>query len=306
MKILVTGATGYIGGSVAAKLLAAGHRVVGLTRSDDGAAKLKALGIEPLVGSLISLDLLAVAARGVDAVINAANSDDPFAVEAILPALEGTGKSFIHTSGSSIIADRGAGNASDLVFHEDTPYRSLPERQGRLAVEQLVLSYGQRGVRTCVIRPTLIYGTGLGLHKKSIQVPRMLDLAISKGKALHIGAGENIWSNVHIDDVTDLYLLILEKAPPGSLFYAENGECSMRAVAQAISRLLGYGGKTESWPMAEALKEWGISAHATFASNSRVSALKARKMLDWQPKGVALLEDIEHGSYRESQSAAKA
>lgn len=301
MKILVTGATGYIGGSVSAKLLAAGHKVVGLTRSDDGAAKLKALGIEPLVGSLISLDLLADAARGVDAVINAANSDDPFAVEAILPVLEGTGKMFIHTSGSSIIADRAAGGASSLVFHEDTPYKSLPERQGRLAVEQLVLSYGQRGVRTCVIRPTLIYGTGLGPHKHSIQVPRMLKLAIDKGKALHIGPGENIWSHVHIDDVTDLYLLILEKAPPGSLFYAENGECSMRAVAQSISKLLGYGGKTEIWPMAEALKEWGISAHATFASNSRVSALKARKMLDWKPRGRALLDDIENGSYRDSR-----
>lgn len=298
MKILVTGATGYIGGSVSAKLMAAGHKVVGLTRSDEGAAKLKALGIEPLVGSLISLDLLADAARGVDAVINAANSDDPFAVEAILPVLEGSGKPFIHTSGSSIIADRAAGSASNLIFHEDTPYKSLPERQGRLAVEQLVLSYGQRGVRSCVIRPTLIYGTGLGLHKHSVQVPRMLKLAIDKGKALHIGPGENIWSNVHIDDVTDLYLLILEKAPPGSLFYAENGECSMRAVAQAISRLLGYGGKTESWPMAEALKEWGISAHATFASNSRVSALKARKMLDWKPSRPALLDDIENGSYR--------
>lgn len=299
MKILVTGATGYIGGSVSAKLMAAGHKIVGLTRSDDGASKLKELGIEPLVGSLISLDLLADAARSVDAVINAANADDPFAVEAMLPALEGTGKPFIHTSGSSIIADRAAGAASDLIFHEDTPYKSLPEREGRLAVEQLVLSYGQRGVRSCVLRPTLIYGTGLGLHKDSVQVPRMLKLAVDKGKALHIGPGENIWSNVHIDDVTDLYMLILEKAPPGSLFYAENGECSMRAVAQSISRLLGYGGKTESWPMAEALKEWGISAHATFASNSRVSALKARKMLDWKPSRPALLDDIENGSYRE-------
>jgi nucleoside-diphosphate-sugar epimerase len=301
MKVLVTGATGYIGGSVSAKLMAAGHDVVGLTRSDDGAAKLKALGIEPLVGSLISLDLLAEAARDVDAVINAANSDDPFAAEAILPVLEGTGKVFIHTSGSSIIADRAAGNVSPLIFHEDTPYKSLPERQGRLAVEQLVLSYGQRGVRSCVIRPTLIYGTGLGLHKDSVQVPRMLKLAIDKGKALHIGAGENIWSNVHIEDVTDLYMLMLEKAPPGSLFYAENGECSMRAVARSISRLLGYGGNAESWPMADALKEWGISAHATFASNSRVSALKARKMLDWTPSRPALLDDIENGSYRDSR-----
>lgn len=299
MKVLVTGATGYIGGSVAAKLLAAGHQIVGLTRSQEGAVGLRAVGIEPLLGSLTSLRLLAEVARGVDAVINAANSDDPFVVEAILPALEGTGKAFIQTSGSSIIADRGAGEASDLVFHEDTPFKPLPERQGRLAVEQLVLSYGQRGVRSCVVRPTLIYGRGLGLHQHSIQVPRMLDLALGKGRALHIGRGENIWSHVHIEDITDLYLLMLEKAPPGSLFYAENGECSMRMIAEAISRVLGYGGATESWPMDEALNEWGIPAQATFASNSRVSALKARKMLDWQPSGPALIDDIENGSYRE-------
>jgi len=299
MKVLVTGATGYIGGSVAARLMAAGHRIVGLTRSEEGASRLEAVGIEPLRGSLTSLHVLAEAARGVDAVINAANSDDPFVVEAILPALEGTGKAFIQTSGSSIIADRGAGEASAFVFHEDTPFRPLPERQGRLAVEQYVLSYGQRGVRSCVVRPTLIYGQGLGLHRHSIQVPRMLDLALGKGKALHIGRGENIWSHVHIEDIVDLYLLMLEKAPPGSLFYAENGECSMRAVAQAISRLLGHGGRTEDWPMESALAEWGIPAQATFASNSRVSAHKARKMLDWSPRGPGLLDDIENGSYRE-------
>lgn len=298
MRIFVTGATGYIGGSIAAKLVANGHEVVGLTRSAQSAAQLRALGIEPVVGSLVALKTLAEVAAGVDAVINAANSDDPFVVEAILPVLEGTGKSFIHTSGSSIIADRGAGARSDLVFNEDTPFVALPERQGRAAVERLVLSYGQRGVNSVVVRPTLIYGQGTGLHTSSIQVPRMLDLALAKGKALHIGKGENIWSNVHIDDVVDLYLLALEKAPPGSLFFVENGECSMRTIAEAISRLLGHGGRTESWPMEEALKEWGISAQATFASNSRVSARKARAMLGWAPKGPSLVEDVEHGSYR--------
>jgi len=299
MRILVTGATGYIGGSVAMGLLERGHRVVGLTRGEDGAERLRTLGIEPLVGSLLSLRLLAEAAREADAVINAASSDDPFAVEAMLPALEGSGKPFIHTSGSSIIADRGAGERSELVFHEDTPSVPLPERQGRLAVERLILSYGQRGVRSCVLRPTLIYGRGRGLNKHSIQVPRMLDLALSEGRAMHIGRGENVWSHVHVDDIVDLYLLALEKAHPGSLFYAENGECSMRAVAEAIGRLLGYDDGTHEWPMEQALAKWGTAAQATFASNSRVSAHKARALLGWNPSGPALLDDIEHGSYRD-------
>ncbi|WP_375460077.1 NAD-dependent epimerase/dehydratase family protein [uncultured Enterovirga sp.] len=292
MKCFVIGATGYIGGSVASRLMGAGHDILGLTRTNEGAAKLREIGIEPVIGSLTSFSLLADIAGRVDAVINAANADDPYAVEAILPVLEGTGKAFIQTSGSSVIADRAAGEPSDLVFHEDTPSQPLPERQGRVAIDRLVLSYGQRGVRSVVIRPTLIYGPGLGLHKDSIQVPRMLALAKAKGVPLHIGRGLNVWSNVHISDVADLYCLALEKAPPGSLFYAENGESSMRDVAVAIGRLLGHGGRAENWPMEDAVREWGISAYASFASNSRVSAAKAKGMLGWQPRMPALEDEI--------------
>jgi nucleoside-diphosphate-sugar epimerase len=130
----------------------------------------------------------------------------------------------------------------------------------------------------------------------------MMALAKAKGRPLYIGRGLNVWSNVHLDDIVDLYLLALEKAPPGSLFYAENGEASMREVAQAIGRLLGKAA-AESWPLEEAVREWGMPAFATFASNSRVSSLKARKMLDWRPRSIGLLDDIEHGSYREAHAA---
>jgi nucleoside-diphosphate-sugar epimerase len=284
------------------KLLAAGHQVHGLARTEDGATGLRRLGIEPVIGMLTSQRLLAEEARRAEAVINAANSDDPAVVEAILPALEGSGKPYIQTSGSSIIADRAGGESSDRIFHEDTPFEPLPERAGRAAIDRLVLSYGQRGVRSCVIRPTLIYGRGMGLNPNSIQVPRMMALAKAKGRPLYIGRGLNVWSNVHLDDIVDLYLLALEKAPPGSLFYAENGEATMREVAQAIGRLLGNAA-AESWPLEEAVREWGMPAFATFASNSRVSSLKARKMLDWQPRSTGLLDDIEHGSYSEAHAA---
>ena len=197
-----------------------------------GQAGLRRLGIEPVIGMLTSQRLLAEEARRAEAVVNTANSDDPAVVEAILPALEGSGKPYIQTSGSSVIADRAGGEPSDRIFHEDTPFEPLPERAGRAAIDRLVLSYGQRGVRSCVIRPTLIYGRGMGLNPNSIQVPRMMALAKAKGRPLYIGRGLNVWSNVHLDDIVDLYLLALEKAPPGSLFYAENGEASMREVAR--------------------------------------------------------------------------
>ena len=300
MKVFVIGATGYIGGSVAAKLVGAGHHVTGLARSDEAAGKLQAEHIEPVPGSLTDFRRLAAAAHDADGVVNAANADDPYVVEAILPALEGTGKFFVQTSGSSVFADRAAGEPSERVFHEDTPFEPLPERAGRAAIDRLVLSYGQRGVRTIVIRPTLIYGRGLGNHKDSIQVPRMLSLARAKGMPLYIGRGLNVWSNVHVEDAVDFYLLAIDKAPAGSLFYVENGANSMREVAEAIGRLLGNGGRAGSWPIEEAVREWGVSAYASFASNSRVSAAKGRAMLGWKPRMHALLADIERGSYREA------
>jgi nucleoside-diphosphate-sugar epimerase len=297
MQVFITGATGYIGGSLAAKLIAGGHRVRGLTRTAEGAATLQAAGIEPVIGSLVDGRVLAAAARAADAVINTANSDDANAVEALLPALEGSGKRLIQTSGSSIIADRAAGEPSDLVFHEDSIYEPLPERAGRLAIDRKVLAAAHRGVHSIVIRPTLIYGRGHGAHNDSVQVPKMIAVAKKHGAPRHVGRGLNIWSHVHIDDVVGLYLLALERAPAGSLFYVESGECAMRTVTGAIGRVQGK--PAQDWPVEQAFLEWGAAAYTSFGSNSRVRADKARGMLGWQPRGPALIDEIERGCYRD-------
>jgi nucleoside-diphosphate-sugar epimerase len=105
---------------------------------------------------------------------------------------------------------------------------------------------------------------------------------------------------VHIDDLVDLYLLALGGAVAGSLFYAENGEASWKDMASAVGRLLGFAAETSDWPIEEAVREWGPGAITSYGSNSRVRALKARKMLGWAPKGRALLDDIETGSYAEA------
>src|SRR4051794_20399041 len=101
MKFFVTGASGYIGGSVATRLVASGHAVVGLTRTPQKAEKLQAQGIEPLVAELDDAEALTQAARAADAVINAASADHPGAVATLLQALSRSGKLFIHTSGSA-------------------------------------------------------------------------------------------------------------------------------------------------------------------------------------------------------------
>jgi nucleoside-diphosphate-sugar epimerase len=298
VKIFITGASGYIGGSVATKLIEQGHSIVGLVRAQDKAAQLQARGITPVLGTLADFPIIVQAAREADAVINTASADDSFSAEAIIQGLAGSGKPFIHTSGTSVVSDRAAGEYSDAVFNEDSPFDPLPERLMRVAIDRTVLAAARRGVRSIVIRPSLIYGRGHGLNPNSIQIPHLIELAKKHGVARHVGRGLNVWSHVHIDDVVALYLLTLKDAPASSLFYAENGEAAWKTLAAAIGRLLGFGGETKDWPIEEAVREWGPGAITSYGSNSRVSALKARKMLGWAPKGPPLLEDVEHGSYR--------
>jgi nucleoside-diphosphate-sugar epimerase len=296
MRIFLTGASGYIGGSVAAALLAAGHEVAGLARSAERARQVEALGIEPVLGELGNAGALAHAARAADAVIHAASSDDRGSVEAMLPALEASGKLFLQTSGSSIVADQAGGEPGDKVYQDDTPFTPGPGRAARVAINELVRASAARGVRAVVIAPALIYGEGRGLHRQSIQVPALERVARRSGVARHVGRGENLWSNVHIDDLADLYLRILERAPAGAFYYAENGECSMRALCAAISLGLGYGGRTEPMSLAEAIAEWGDgAANYTYGSNSRVRAVRARRELGWAPRGPALLDSIARG-----------
>ena len=299
MKIFCTGASGYIGGSVAAHLAAAGHQVSGLVRSQEKADAIRSHGIAPLLGTLDDAAILAQAARAADVVVNAASADHKGAVEALLAALAGSGKPFIHTSGSSIIGRRSRGERSDAVFDEDTPFTPSPARAARVALNKSILAH-HNGCRPVIICPSLIYGLGLGVEAHSTQVPLLIGLARKRGNAAHAGAGENIWSNVHIEDLVTLYALAIEKAPPGAFYFAENGENSMREVCVAANRMLGFAGPPSAMSMQEAAAAWGEgTAEDTMASNSRVRAKRARRELAWKPNARSLIEEIEQGCYRE-------
>ncbi|MBO6562634.1 MAG: NAD-dependent epimerase/dehydratase family protein [Nisaea sp.] len=298
MKIFLTGASGFIGGSVAVHLNAVGHDVRGLVRSEERADAVARLGIVPVLGSLDDGSVLAGEAARADAVINAASADHRAAVEAMLDALAGSGKTFLHTSGSSIVGRRDEGHASDAVFDEETPIDPSPARAARVALNRDILGAVDRDIRALIIAPSLIYGRGLGVNPDSMQIPWLIDVARRTRGARHIGPGENIWSNVHIGDLVELYRLVLEKAPAGAFYYAENGENSMRDAAAAISRMLGFGGGTESMSLEEAAGYWGEGpANDTMASNSRVRARRARTELAWAPVAPGLIEEIERGCY---------
>jgi nucleoside-diphosphate-sugar epimerase len=302
MKIFITGASGYIGGAIAASMIGAGHVVGGLARSEKSAAALRGRGMTPVRGTLDDGDALAQAARAADAVVNAASADHRGAAEAMLKALAGSGKMFLHTSGSSIVGTRAGGELRAEIFDEDTLFAPSPAREKRVAIDRMVRDAAGNGVRSAVIAPSLIYGRGRGLHEHSIQLPWLIAVAKKYGVAKHIGSGENRWSNVHIDDLVTLYTLALEKAPPGAFYFAENGENSMREVCAAISRMLGFGGRTQSMTVEEAEAEWGEGpASDTMGSNSRVRAKRARAELGWQPRARGLLEEIERGCYAQKQ-----
>ena len=206
----------------------------------------------------------------------------------------------IHTSGSSIVGTQSAGERVDAIFNEETPIIPSIGRAARVALNKYILSFKEKGVRSVIICPSLIYGIGHGPAKHSIQVPWLIALAKKGGVAKHYGPGENIWSNVHIDDLVDLYNLAITSAPAGAFYFAENGENSMKQVCEAINCKLGVNTDTVPMSLDEASREWGEgAAQNTMGSNSRVRAVRARAELGWRPSRPSLIDEIENGCYTE-------
>ncbi|NVZ24682.1 NAD-dependent epimerase/dehydratase family protein [Pseudomonas gingeri] len=294
MSIFLTGANGYVGGTVALRLIRAGYAIRGLVRDEEKARQVKALGIEPVVGSLDDTDLLLREASASDGVIHTADSDHPGAIEAFIKALAGTGKPLLHTSGSSVIGDDAQGlEVNPSVFDEDTPFVVACSKQPRRDIELQVQAAAEQNIRSVVICPSTIYGTGTGVHKESVQIPWLVQQARESRVVRIVGTGVNRWSNVHVLDVAELYLLALEKAPAGAFYFLENGEAAYLDIGQSIARRLKLG-PVQFWTVDEASQRWGaLHAHYTFGSNSRVRAKRARQELGWAPEFNSVQDWIE-------------
>ncbi|CAB3767774.1 NAD-dependent epimerase/dehydratase family protein [Paraburkholderia humisilvae] len=299
MKIFITGASGFIGGSIAAGLVRAGHRVTGLIRKPEQAAELERLGIIPVIGSLDDRTLLIAQAQAADAVINAASSDHRSAVEALIEGLAGSNKAFLHTSGSSIVGDASGGEAgAAAIYHEDALPEPTADKAPRVAIDRLVLDAARRGIRSAVLCNTLIYGHGAVKGSASVQLPRLVRQAQKSGIVRHVGSGGNIWSNVHIDDVVELYRLALDKTPAGTFYFVASGEASFRDMSQAIADALGLGAP-QDWPLEDAKHEWGYEmASYGLGSNSRVRGTRAHALLGWEPRRTSVIDWIRDDMMR--------
>ena len=293
MEVFLTGATGYIGSAVAEALQKAGHKVTGLARTPEKAKLLEARGVRACLGDLLKPESVAAPARSTEGVIHTASTNDANAaqadaavVRAILKSLEGTGKPFVYTSGVWVL-----GATGDKVADEQAPVNPASLVAHRPAIEQEVLGSKGRGVRSTVIRPALVYGRGGS-------IPRMLtQSARETGATRYVGDGQNRWPFVDVDDLAQLYVLALEKAPPGSLYLAAHGPSyRVREVAEAASIGAGAKGKTQALPLDEARKTMHAFADA-LVLDQQVSSEKAKRELGWLPRAASVLEDLKTGSY---------
>lgn len=292
-KILITGITGYIGGTVAKKLRDKNYTVTGLIRNETHAKEFEADGIETIVGSIHDEAVLQSAISEADAVIhNADSADDAYAADSIVSLLKGSGKTLIFTSGSAIFGGKENGEKNDFVFTEDITLKPRLEMASRVLINQHILQSASQDIRSIVIVPTMVYGEGLGIKKDSIQLPALTAFSKEKEFGTYFGKGENIWSNVHIEDLADLYVLALEKAKAGSLYYAENGSSNIKNLAERISERYQLQ-PAQSVTIQEAVNTFGpAGGYFGFASNSLCSSHKARTELDWEPKHHSIEDHI--------------
>jgi nucleoside-diphosphate-sugar epimerase len=303
MRVFVTGASGHIGSALVPELLAAGHTVVGLARSDASAAKLVAAGARARHGDLDDLDGLRAAAEAADGVIHLAykhdlafsGSPEGFAkagehnlrvVQAIGEALAGSNKPFVIASGTALLAFAGLGRTGT---EEDT----IPGGP-RVDSENTTIALAQRGVRSSAVR---LAPTVHGSLDHTGFIPQLVGMARKNGFSAYVGDGSNVWPAVHTLDAARLFRLALESAPAGSRLHgaAEEG-VPFRAIAEAIGKGLGL--PVRSVTAEEAPKVLGFLAMFTQVDNPTSSA-RTRALLEWEPSRPGLLEDIADGHYFE-------
>jgi nucleoside-diphosphate-sugar epimerase len=286
MDILLTGATGYIGSAVRSALVAAGHTVTALVRSEAAADRVAGDGVQPVTGDMRDADLVRGLAAKSDGVIHTASPGDGTSAAAeagfagaVLAGLDGV---FVRTGGVWV---HGTGDA----ITEETPLDPPPIVAWREAVDRRVLAAS--GIRAVLIEPGVVYGHGGG-------IPRLVVAAEQAGGALTlIGDGTQHWVTVHVDDLAELYVAALERAGHGETFLGAGGaNPTTRELGEAASRRLGLGGRVVPEDPAVTVERLGEFGRALLL-DQQADGGKARRVLGWRPSRPSLLEEIASGGY---------
>ena len=288
MRVFVTGATGWVGSATVRELIAHGHNVLGLTRSDEGAEALKAAGAEVHRGTLEDLDSLRRGAAAAEGVIHCAfihdftrfaenGQVDRLAIEAMGEVISRTGKPLIVTSGTAMLAPGGVAT-EDLVVPANYPSPRQSEPAG--------LAFAERGVRAMVMRlPPSVHGAG----DKGF-VPTLIGVAKAKGVSAYIGEGANRWTAGHRLDAAVAYRLAIEMGAAGARYHPIDEEgIAFRDIAAAIGQGLGL--PVVSLTPDQAAEHFGF--FVMFAGmDAAATSAKTRAALGWAPTQPGLLADM--------------
>ena len=292
MRVFVTGATGFIGTPVVRELIAAGHQVIGLCRSDDKAAALAATGAEVYRGSIADPDSLKEGASRSDGVIHLAfnhdfsrfvqNCEDDRAVIAVLGSvLAGSARPLIVTSGTGL-----ANTVPGQPAREDNVIIGT-DMHPRAASEEAVAKIAADGVNVSVVRLPQVHDTA----RQGLITP-LIAMYREKGACVYIGDGLNRWPAAYVLDVARLYRLVFEKAEPNAKYHAVDEEgVLMRDIAEAIGRRLKLPVKSIAAEEAPAFFGW----LARFAGHDvPASSAQTRRKLGWEPSGPGLIADLQN------------
>jgi nucleoside-diphosphate-sugar epimerase len=305
MKVFVTGATGFIGSAIVRELIEEGYQVLGLARSDIGAASLAAIGAEVQRGTLADLDSLRSGAAVSDGVIHTAFMNEAIlsgpeafaragqveqrAIEALGSALVGSDRPLVVTSGTAALVPP----SGRLLTEEDVRDTSSAAATRFPRNPEVALSLASRGVRASVVRlPPSVHGEGdHGFVAGFVSV--LISIAHAKGVSAYPGDGANRWSAVHRLDAAHLFRLALEKAPAGSVLHAVADEgVSVREIAGVIGRHLGV--PVVSLPAEEAGNHFGFPGGLL---DCPASSTLTQQRLGWHPVQPGLLADLDQDQH---------
>ncbi|MBI1796021.1 MAG: NAD-dependent epimerase/dehydratase family protein [Candidatus Eisenbacteria bacterium] len=308
MRVFVTGATGYVGGAIAARLASAGHDVTGLARSDERARALEAIGVRPHRGDLADAAALLVPLRNCDAVVHAAipPGDRAAAERALLDvlrvaALDGRVRHVLYTSGVWVHGDTGG-----TIADETTPLAAPDVVRWRPAHEHMALDLAEHEVHAAVFRPGMVYGGRRGTFGAWFAD------AARGGSFVYPGDGGQHWSAVHRDDVAEAYRLALEhgrrvtgldRGAGGERYLlVDDGRATVREMAEAAARATGARAAASG---RETIPGADRETHAAMLMDQRFTSARVRRALGWRPAHASFVADAE-ALYREWRDAEHA